>query len=147
MWPNPGQFGHMALGIVKMLDQVRGATPGEAARGEAERQGIHLSHLETVLRPVGPGQLDGLGAVIGADHLTVSRQETGRLEALATTYVEDGALPQTLDDRAVASGMESQQRVGRDPFHRAFTGEVLPHLLSGLGPGSHVTHQSPRRNC
>ncbi len=75
-----GQLPDMALGIVEVLDQVRGTRPAEAAGGVPERKGVHLGHPEAVRRPPSVGQLHGLGAVVGPEHRSVLRDEAHRLE-------------------------------------------------------------------
>ena len=66
---HPGHLGHVGLGVGEVLDEVRRAGAVEAGGREAEVEGVHLRHPETVGAVAGGGRGGGLGGVVDADDL------------------------------------------------------------------------------
>ncbi len=92
-------------------------------RAKPEGEGVHLGHLQAVTAPPVLGHRHCVGAVVGPDHGPVLGQEAGRLEPLAAAHVEHGPRAQPLDHRAVAGGVQGEQRIGGHALHGPFAGE------------------------
>ena len=114
----------VALGVVEVLDEVRGARPVEAAPGEAQGQGVHLGHLQAVGAPPAARRRRRRRRC-SRPRPPVRSGDRNRADSKPWPQpdVEHGARAQPLDDRPVAGGVEGQQRVRGDPLHGPLAGE------------------------
>ncbi len=110
---DPGELGHVGLGVGEVLDQVRGAGAVEAGRAEAEGQGVHLGHAQTLGAVAGGGGGRRVGGVVHADDLAGGVEEAGGLEALATAHIEDAPVADAVEHGPVAGLVQGEQGIRR----------------------------------
>ena len=118
------ELGHVLLGCVEVLDDVRRAHPVDGAVAHAELAAVHRREDQAVGAERGRRVDRGLGAVVDADHGPARSREVGGLGADPAPDVEHDAGPEAQPHLPVARGMEREQRVGSGALHRTLAGEA-----------------------